>query len=338
MMKIVYVRSYFSSFKTFYDYVEEAFERAGHKVYPFDYRSYKIPSLIRERSTYLQNVSVTKINKDFIKFVDEIKPDLLFFSHGFTILYPTIVKLKKKHKCIAANWLCDYPRDFEIAHEYAPLFDYFFVSSTDALKRLRLAGHKNIYYILFACDPNYQKPLVLSTADKQKYSSDICFVGSMYPGRVRMFEKISDFDISIWGPRWEDITKGSALKALVRGSSLDTEEWVKAFSGAKIVLNNISSFAPYVDNMMNTRIFEILACNAFQLVDTRDDILMHFTSGSELVCYSSIEELRKLLNYYLYHKDEAREIAANGYKKVIYSHTYDHRIKEIQEIINRPLT
>ena len=152
-----------------------------------------------------------------------------------------------------------------------------------------------------------------------------------------MFEKISDFDISIWGPRWDEISENSPLNFLVKGLSLDVDEWVKAYSGSKIILNNISSFAPYVDNMMNTRIFEILACKAFQLVDTRDDILMHFTSGLELVCYSSIEELRKLFNYYLDHMDEAREIAAHGYNKVKKLHTYDHRIREIIDTIDRPM-
>ena len=37
-MKIVYVRSYFSSFLTLYDYLEAAFGRAGHEVNPFDFR------------------------------------------------------------------------------------------------------------------------------------------------------------------------------------------------------------------------------------------------------------------------------------------------------------
>ena len=174
----------------------------------------------------------------------------------------------------------------------------------------------------------------LSPEEREKYSSDICFIGSMYPGRLRMLEKISDFDIAIWGPRWNDIPHDSPLRALVRGGSLDMEEWVKAYSATKIILNNISSFAPYVDNMMNTRTFEALACRKFQLIDTRDDVLMHFASGSELVCYSSIEELRHLFIYYLEHTDEAMAIAENGYRKALQFHTYDHRVKEIMDVIN----
>jgi spore maturation protein CgeB len=148
-----------------------------------------------------------------------------------------------------------------------------------------------------------------------------------------MLEKISDFDIAIWGPRWDELSHETGVTALVRGGSLDAEEWVKAYAATKIVLNNISSFAPYVDNMMNTRVFEALACKRLQLVDTRDDVLMNFTSGSELVCYSSIEELRHQFIYYLEHPDEAAEIAENGYRKVMKSHTYDHRVREIMDII-----
>ncbi|MBI5682437.1 MAG: glycosyltransferase [Deltaproteobacteria bacterium] len=332
-MKIVYVRSYFSSFLTLYDYLEDAFRRAGHEFYPFDYRSFLIPARIRQHSGFLNNIAISKLNREFVRLVDNVKPDLLFLMHGFTIQPSIIVELKKKHHLITVNWLCDYPKDYELACKYASNFDYFFVSGTDAMKRLRLAGHKNVHPLLFACEPLYHKPVELTHEDKRRYSSDICFIGSMYPGRLRMLEKVSDFDIAIWGPGWDKIPIGSALTALIRGGSLDVGEWVKVYSATKIVLNNISSFASYVDNMMNTRLFEILACQAFQLVDTRDDVLMHFTSGSELVCYSSIEELRHLFNYYLSHRDEAKEIAMNGYNKAIKFHTYDHRVKEIMDVI-----
>jgi len=332
-LKIVYVRSYFSKFKTLYDYLEEALIRAGHEVYPFDYRAYGIPARIRRYHRFLDNAGIYRINKNFTRLVESVKPDMLLMLHGFTIHSSTLKRLKSKYKMITVNWLCDYPRDYEAACKYAPLFDYFFVSGTDALKRLRLSGHKNVNLFLFACEPRYHKPVELSPEERTKYASDICFIGSMYPGRLRMLEKISDFDIAIWGPRWNDIPHGSPLRSLVRGSSLDVEEWVKAFAAAKIVLNNISSFAPYVDNMMNTRTFEILACRKFQLIDARDDVLMHFTSGSELVCYSSIEELRKLFVYYLEHMDEAKAIAENGYRKVLQFHTYDHRVKEMMDII-----
>jgi len=334
-VKIVYVRSYFSRFKTLYDYLEDALIRAGHEVYPFDYRAYGIPARIRKYNRFLDNIGIYKINKDFTRLVESVRPDMLFMLHGFTIHPSTIKSLKERYKMLTVNWLCDYPRDYDVACRYASLFDYFFVSGTDALKRLRLAGHKNVNLLLFACEPMYHKPVELSPEEKKKYASDICFVGSMYPGRMRMLEKISDFDIAIWGPRWTDVPVDSPIVPLVKGGSLDVDEWVKVYTAAKIVLNNISSFAPYVDNMMNTRTFEILACKKFQLIDTRDDVLMHFTSGSELVCYSSIEELRHLFIYYLEHRDEAMAIAENGYKKALQFHTYDHRVKEIMDVIGK---
>ena len=333
-MKIVYVRSYFSSFLTLYDYLEDAFRRAGHEVFPFDFRSYGIPYRIRKYNKFLDNVGIYKINREFSRLVENVKPDMLFMLHGFTIHEHVLKDLKERFKFISVNWLCDYPtKEYELACRYAPLFDHFFVSGTDALKRLRLSGHKNVNLLMFACEPRYHKPVELSQEEREKYASDICFIGSMYPGRLRMLEKVSDFDIAIWGPRWDDIPHNSPLRSLVRGGSLDMEEWVKAYAATKIVLNNISSFAPYVDNMMNTRTFEILACRKFQLVDTRDDVLMYFTSGSELVCYSSIEELRHLFVYYLDRTDEAMNIADKGYRKALQFHTYDHRVREIIDVV-----
>lgn len=332
-MKIVYVRSYFSRFKTLYDYLEEALQRAGHEVYPFDYRAYGIPARIRKYNKYIEDVGLYKINHDFTRLVEEVRPDMLLMLHGFTIHASTLRSMKEKYGMITVNWLCDYPREFEIACHYASLFDHFLVSGTDALRRLRLAGHKNVHLFPFACEPLYHKPIELSAAEGEQLCSDVCFVGSMYPGRMRMLEKISDFNIAIWGPRWNEVADDFPLYHLVRGGSLDVDGWVSVYAATKIALNNISSFAPYVDNMMNTRLFEILACRKLQLVDTRDDVLMYFTSGDELVCYSSIDELRSQIVYYLNHPEKAQEIAESGYRKVMQLHTYDHRVRELMDII-----
>ena len=332
-MKIVYVRSYFSKFKTLYDYLEEALQRAGHEVYPFDYRAYGIPARVRQYNKYIEEVGLYKINHDFTRLVEEVRPDMLLMLHGFTITADTLQNLKEKYGMITVNWLCDYPREFDIACHYASLFDHFLVSGSDALRRLRLAGHKNVHLFPFACEPLYHKPVELSAAEEQQLRSDVCFVGSMYPGRMRMLEKVSDFDIAIWGPRWNEVESDSPLRHLVRGGSLEVDEWVRAYTATKIALNNISSFAPYVDNMMNTRVFEIMACKRLQLVDTRDDVLMAFTSGDELVCYSSINELRSLIVYYLDHPEKAQKIAESGYRKVMQLHTYDHRVHELMAII-----
>lgn len=335
-MKIVYVRSYFSRFKTLYDYLEEALQRAGHEVHPFDYRSYCIPSRIRRYNKYIEDIGLYKINHDFTNLVEDVKPDMLLMLHGFTIEPTTLQRMKDSFGMITVNWLCDYPREFEVAAcRYASLFDYFLVSGTDALRRLRLSGHKNVHLFPFACEPLYHQPVIPSPAEQERYGSDICFVGSMYPGRMRMLEKISDFNVAIWGPRWGEVDTDSSLRHLVRGGSLEVDEWVAVYGATKIALNNISSFAPYVDNMMNTRLFEILACKKLQLVDTRDDVLMYFTSGDELVCYSSIEELRSQIVYYLDHPEKAQEIAESGYRKVMQLHTYDHRVRELMAIIGR---
>ena len=49
--------------------------------------------------------------------------------------------------------------------------------------------------------------------------------------------------------------------------------------------------------------------------------------------HSSVDELKKLIEYYLDRPDERMEIARNAYQRVVRDHTYDNRAREILRIV-----
>jgi spore maturation protein CgeB len=105
------------------------------------------------------------------------------------------------------------------------------------------------------------------------------------------------------------------------------------YSGATVSLNHHHPMNDIVG--VNTRAFELAAAGACQVVDHKDELPALFTPGHEVVTYRDPHELRRHLDYYLAHPDEAREIGQNALKRALGEHTLRHRLEEITAEIDR---
>ena len=116
------------------------------------------------------------------------------------------------------------------------------------------------------------------------------------------------------------------------GKVVYNAEKAKAFSAAKVVLNNLH---PTEINGLNKRSFEIAACGGFQITNYRPCTAELFDIGKEIICYNSFGELKEKLDYYLdeRNEDERKDIIAAGHNRVLNEHTYSHRFNRILEIV-----
>jgi spore maturation protein CgeB len=80
---------------------------------------------------------------------------------------------------------------------------------------------------------------------------------------------------------------------------------------------------------VNIRTFELAAAGACQVVDLKDDLGTLFKPGEEVVTFRDVVELRRHLDHYLAHPDEARAIGANARRRALAEHTLRHRLEEI---------
>jgi len=342
-MKILFVGYHNPRFISFTEYIERAITSLGHTLEVFDFRDWRIPARIRQRVPALHSRDMRRINRDLIRRVEKFRPDLLIVNGGWTIFPETVSEIRSSFKVITVNWIADFPLMFNDYLRNGPYYDYFFTCGTDALNKYREAGNKNGYWLPFACDPAIHKPIDLSAEEKKKYACDICFVGSNYTERVEILEKLTDFDLGIWGIGWKRIPKNSPLGSSIRGGVVTPDEWVKIFSASKMVLNIIGHrcdvMEPYVDEkdfrMTNTKVFEILGCGAFQLVDAKADVMTLFEDKKHLVCYRNADELIDLIKSYLADPGQRKMVAGEGRTEVLKKHTYRHRIEEILSIISR---
>ncbi|MBN8555263.1 MAG: glycosyltransferase family 1 protein [Deltaproteobacteria bacterium] len=79
-----------------------------------------------------------------------------------------------------------------------------------------------------------------------------------------------------------------------------------------------------------------LACGGFPLTDHREE-LNEMLSSDEVASYSSYEEMRDKIQFYLNHPAERNKISAAGRARVFKDHTYHHRAQKILEVMQKEI-
>ncbi len=336
-MKVLFSSNRNPNFLTFTDYIEKAFREEGGETVFFENRDFILPGRLREKMGILSNWDLRRLNKRLLYLAETFKPDLFLEAGGWNILPETLESLRYMG-IKTALWTIDAPRFFEPIIEASPYYDFVFTGGSEAFEILKDRGVKNLYWLPFACDPDYHRPVELTDEERALYGSDVCFVGSgwedIYPFRRELLESLVDFNLGIWGPGWESVPDSSPLKRFVRGGETPPDEWVKIYSASRVVFQS-----HYRDPegkipcyQASPRVYEVLACGGFLVVDSQRDILRLFNPGEDLVVFKDKDELKEVVSYYLKNPGDARRIAEKGKEKVINRHTYRHRIRKILSV------
>lgn len=335
----------FSSYKnprfiTITEYLEKALNEQGCHTVFFNNRDFIIPGRIRQKIPYFDTLDLRRINRGLIAHITSSKPDLFLEAGGYRILPETIDRIRSMG-VKTALWTIDPPRNFDSIIKAAPHYDFVFTGGSEAYDILKDVGMKNLYFLPFACDPDFHRPQRLTEEEKGLYGCDIAFVGTLnpdlYPVRIRILEAISDFNIGVWGPGTEKIPVTSPLRQKIRGKQIPPDVWIKIYSQAKIVL-----CIHYKDpegkipcHQASPKVYEAMACGALLMVDEQRDVKKLFKDRKELVVFKNTNELKRLLSYYLKRSEERKSIAALGRKNVLKRHTYGHRVKDLLKVVSK---
>ncbi|MFH1062929.1 MAG: glycosyltransferase [Candidatus Omnitrophota bacterium] len=337
-MKILFVGNHNPHFIALPEYIEHAIVLLGHKLCIFDDRKCLIPETISTRLPFLRNWELRKINSNLLAKVKSFKPDICLINSLYRIK-PEIIRQIKDQGIKTGFIITDFPWEPQKITAEAINYDFVFYGGTEVEEILETAKFKNSHWSPFACDEKVHKPVCLTEKEYQEYSSDIAFVGTVsaeiYPQRVELLEKISDLNLKVWGPGTNEILKTSPLKKNIHGQHVRPAEWLKIYAATKIGLcihfKDPKRQKPCYQ--ASPRVFELLACKCFVLVDEQADVRKIFKDGKHLVVFKDLNDLRNKIDYYLVHDQERKEIAESGFQEVISKHTYVHRLKEIFSIM-----
>jgi spore maturation protein CgeB len=318
-MKILFITSGFRAVYYFFEQsVVEAFQNAGHYCETFTLKN-------GLNALRLMNQS--------------LQPDLILTMAGLKMSKP-ILEFLKQTNVKSAIWMTEDPYYMDWTLPLSTYFDYIFTIDQAALEQYKNLGHPHVYHLPLGTDTRvfHSKPV------SEEFTSDICLVGVPYSNRIELIEillKRTDYRIQIVGRGW-----GKHNHGWITNSERDLDlvnAWVKPetvvnyYNGSKIVLNIHRPFdEKYNKNRMgimaksiNNRTFDAASCEAFQLIDSKEDLFNHFEEGKEIVSFQDKNDLLEKVHYYIAHDEERKQIAQQAKKRVLASHTFQHRIDHL---------
>lgn len=142
--------------------------------------------------------------------------------------------------------------------------------------------------------------------------------------RLAYLSRLGPMGIRIWGDEGWKKTEDQGARYM--GFSGHTHEINRIYSATSV---NIDVSRLYQMDMVNMRIFDILACGGFVLAEHSEGIEDLFEPGSEIVTYHTPEEMEEKARYYLEHREEAGEIANKGMEAVKNRHTVKGRVEQM---------
>ena len=321
-------------------YVASALRAEGHLVEVFEapefnsaYDSLKDLKVTTDRLDYLQNSFLNVVSQSVLAKVETFEPDLVFAMAQAPLNHQALKRLKRDG-VTTCMWFVEDFRLFTYWKSFAPFYDVFAIIQKEPfISELAAIGQPNAIYLPLAAQPDFHKPIDLTSVEQRKFGSDISFMGAGYPNRRIAFRELVNHDFKIWGTEWDG---DHVLEPLVqmKGARVTPEECVKIFNASKINLNLHSSIqadelVTYGD-FINPRTFELAACGAFQLVDKRQ-LMPEAFEDDELATFDSIEELSEKINYFLSNPNECEAVIQKAQTRVLSEHTYQKRMKTLLE-------
>lgn len=151
--------------------------------------------------------------------------------------------------------------------------------------------------------------------------------------RQNLLQKLSDsFNVTVYTHE----NCQSVLPNVLYGGKIDYyNDMPTVFQRSRI---NLNITLKTIQTGIPLRAWDILGCGGFLLSNFQQELCDYFVPGEDFIYYESANDAVEKAAYFLSHENERIEIAHNAVEKIAAYHTFNHRVEEMFEIINPPLT
>lgn len=314
----------------------------SHEISGLQKAAYKAGIKIYETKYYDNIVKSLEI------IIESFKPDLILtivdFSDVTEYLQKKLVGCLEKNKIYL--WLLDSIKTMHIEKELLHHFDKLYVFEYNDLVYIENNhfNFKNAEFLPFGCDGQiFCQNKVL--ADDYR-PVDISFVGVASPKRIKILNKIAEYcqkenkTMKIYGHFWHNAHwyqkilgalkfkyKYPSLFPYIHNEFITPEFAANLYRKSKICIN----IHQEVHLGPNPRTFEILGNGNFELCDDQDFSGIDLVNKRDLIIYDSknLDQLIKLIEYYLPRAEERNKIAFSGMNITRKFYTFNSNIKQI---------
>ncbi len=272
--------------------------------------------------------------------VNQFNPEIAIILLGFKVPSKLIHWIKEKD-IKTAVWLTEDPYYMDRTEVLAPLYDYIFTIDTAAMDFYIKKGYQQTFHLPLGTSTEIFKSIQVGPT----FKSDICLLGYPYPDRVKLIQLLlqkTPYKIKVIG-KWRNklIKLQNHPRLKIHDFWVEPPIAAQYYNGAQIVLNthrpyNLSQNKNRIGingKSINNRTFDVAACGAFQLIEYKEDLPIHFIEDQEVVSFKNDHDLLLKINYYIKYKEERQKIADLAAKRVIEEHTFDKRIEKMLSTI-----
>lgn len=249
--------------------------------------------------------------------------DVVIVCHDF--LWPSeVTELKRRTGAQLAMWFPDALVNFGRGYFMNAPYDGLFFKDPYIKHVLGDVLQSPVHFLPECFNPARHWLPEEQIGHDAKYQCDIATAGNQHSWRVAFFKHLAEYDVKLWGnpgPLW---LNAGAVVRMHQGRGVYNHEKVRAFRGARIVINNLHYGEMWG---LNARSFEAAGAGAFQLVDWRPGLSQLFEDGQEIISFQSMCDLKQKIAYWLPRHDERRTIAEAGMRRAHANHTYALRLQ-----------
>jgi len=318
-VKIVYIASLGATSTA----MAEAIRSTGAEVHTLDKRPYiawggALLSRIQRRLN--RGLGLRAFNRDLLRMVEEIRPDVVWVCKG-QILHPeTIGRGRRIHDCL---WVHENPDDpfgpqrgrhwWKLFYKTLPMFDLHFVPRAVDLQDYAAAGARRVVRADFVFIPSLHTPP--PSGPPRSFECDVAFIGRWEPERHHAVELLAreGLRVRVWGPFWPKRMRRPPQGVEVRGNGVYGRAYAEAWWKAKMGLNILTRMNR---DLYTVRSFEIPACGCLQLCERTPEHQAFLEEGTEAEFFDTWEEMAEKARHLAEDPARCAEMGLRGAERV----------------------
>ncbi len=294
----------------------------------------KVISALANRLPAHLNPIKRQQNQRLLEQARQFQPDAVYLVGDNTVIYPQMLaQLKQEIGCkiIYASGTSPIVFSHAMEREAARLYDLVLVNDAYHGVQWEELGAAHVETLpISAVNPDFHRPYALSEAEREQYSCDVAFVGTLLPDhlysrRVRALDALRDFDLGVWSVH--DVP--ASLRAHYRGEALG-ETMLHVLSAAKVIVNIHGDFMRYGGNM---RLFEAAGVGVCQVADDLPGVRRWFTPDETILTFKDVDDLCATVERALSDAALRERIGMAAQQHVYANHTYAHRAQQIIDLL-----
>ncbi|HMV32337.1 MAG TPA: glycosyltransferase [Gemmatimonadales bacterium] len=277
-----------------------------------------------ERAGWLERLVRRDLEHRLRSTLEQHMPDVVLVAGHGVVPGEVVDQVRPGFKARWVQLLGEQVTDLNAATREAMAYDQVFVGGSGIVKAFDREGVKHTDFLAVGCDPSVHKPL----SARGPFRANVVFAGAATARRERLLSELVEFGLALWGPGW----RKTSLRDYCRGELPNTEDFVRAYAGATVGVNihRFEADDPTGSGTaVNRRLFEMAAIGVTQVVDARADLPMHFDEGSEVLTFTTAEQLKGQVKRAIQEDQYRQRLATNSRQRTLRQHTYMHRMSAL---------